>query len=281
MEEAPMEQGVKWATELIDQKLQEQERLESQAPEMPPAVARMDTPELEDEKRHGPVHWGIEGLKGQGRERKSSLDLRREIIHVGGIQYLFELRKTRRKRREEKVAPEPEPEPEEIVGPVEEEAFLRAAVQGKIRVIEKFLGDGGSPDTCDELDCTAVHWACRGGQLDAVKLLQDRGADLNLKDKLMSTPLHVATRTGQTEIVEHLINTGVDVNSRDREGDSALHDAVRLNRYKIIKMLILCGADMMAQNLAGKTPTDLVQLWQADTRQALEMQEPGETEAPA
>ncbi|XP_050816459.1 ankyrin repeat domain-containing protein 2 isoform X1 [Gopherus flavomarginatus] len=318
MEEAPMEQGVKWATELIDQKLEEQEvrpwRLKSRAPKMPPAVARMDTPELEDEKRRGPVHWGIEGLKGQGRERKSSLDLRREIIHVGGIQYLFELRKTRRKRREEKAAPEPEPEPEpeEIVGPVEEEAFLRAAVQGKIRVIEKFLGDGGSPDTCDEfhrtalhrasleghmeilerlldhgaavdfrdrLDCTAVHWACRGGHLDAVKLLQDRGADLNLKDKLLSTPLHVATRTGQTDIVEHLINTGVDVNSRDREGDSALHDAVRLNRYKIIKMLILYGADMMAQNLAGKTPTDLVQLWQADTRQALETQEPGETEA--
>uniref|UniRef100_A0A8C4VSZ9 Ankyrin repeat domain 2 n=1 Tax=Gopherus evgoodei TaxID=1825980 RepID=A0A8C4VSZ9_9SAUR len=227
--------------------------------------------------------------QGQGRERKSSLDLRREIIHVGGIQYLFELRKTRRKRREEKAAPEPEPEPEpeEIVsgdpgGCGSVPAFLRAAVQGKIRVIEKFLGDGGSPDTCDEfhrtalhrasleghmeilktlldhgaavdfrdrLDCTAVHWACRGGHLDAVKLLQDRGADLNLKDKLLSTPLHVATRTGQTDIVEHLINTGVDVNSRDREGDSALHDAVRLNRYKIIKMLILYGADMMAQNL--------------------------------
>ncbi|KAG6922950.1 ankyrin repeat domain 2 (stretch responsive muscle), partial [Chelydra serpentina] len=65
------------------------------------------------------------------------------------------------------------------------------------------------------------------------------------------------------------------------EGDSALHDAVRLSRYKIIKMLILYGADMLAQNLAGKTPTDLVQLWQADTRQALETREPGETEAPA
>ncbi|XP_075773875.1 ankyrin repeat domain-containing protein 2 isoform X2 [Pelodiscus sinensis] len=289
MEQAAMEQGVKWATELIDQKLAQEQERPSQAPAMPPAVGRMDTPELEDEKRRGPIHWGIEGLKAQGRERKSSLDLRREIIDVGGLQYLLELRKKRRKRREEKAEPEPEPEPEpeEIVGPVEAEAFLRAAVQGKIRVIEKFLEDGGSPDTCDEfhrtalhrasleghteilqrlldhgatvdfqdrLDCTAVHWACRGGHLDAVKLLQDRGADLNLKDKLLSTPLHVATRTGRVDIVEHLINTGVDVNSRDREGDSALHDAVRLSRYKIIKMLILYGADMMAQNLVSGAP---------------------------
>lgn len=37
---------------------------------------------------------------------------------------------------------------------------------------------------CTQLDCTAVHWACRGGHLDAVKLLQDHGADLNLKDKV-------------------------------------------------------------------------------------------------
>lgn len=29
-----------------------------------------------------------------------------------------------------------------------------------------------------------MHWACRGGNLDAVKLLQDRGADLNMKDKV-------------------------------------------------------------------------------------------------
>lgn len=219
-----------------------------------------------------------------------------------------------------------------------------------------------------------MHWACRGGHLDAVKLLQDRGADLNLKDKvspgmgqhqghgkaawiqgcpcaalvgrgcrsipvsapptqLLSTPLHVATRTGHLDIVEHLIHCGVDINSPDRvsatptcslspcslgdavhrarllllqEGDTALHDATRLSRYKIIKVLILHGADMMARNLvsgmrcaravvchpvpnrcppsqAGKTPTDLVQQWQVDTRQALETKERPreETEVPA
>lgn len=100
-----------------------------------------------------------------------------------------------------------------------------------------------------------------------------------------------------------------------QEGDTALHDATRLSRYKIIKMLLLHGADMMAKNQvgrgagticcqpfaaptcratlapaslcpllqAGKTPTDLVQQWQVDTRQALETKEQpqGETEVPA
>ncbi|POI30100.1 hypothetical protein CIB84_006148, partial [Bambusicola thoracicus] len=197
----------------------EEIKLKGDGPREPLAVERMSTPELEEEKRQGPRNRGIEAIKGQDRVRRSSVDLRREIIDVGSIQRLIELRKQRRKRREERAAtpePTPPPEPEEIEGPVEPEDFLRAAVQGKIRVIEKFLADGGSPDTCDEfhrtalhrssleghmdilqklldsgatvdfrdrLDSAAVHWACRGGNLDAVKLLQDRGADLNLKDK--------------------------------------------------------------------------------------------------
>uniref|UniRef100_A0A8C9FQZ0 Ankyrin repeat domain 2 n=1 Tax=Pavo cristatus TaxID=9049 RepID=A0A8C9FQZ0_PAVCR len=298
------ELDVEKAKELIDQKLAEEEeeekRLKGDGPREPLAVERMNTPELEEEKRQGCCM----SPQGQDRVRRSSVDLRREIIDVGSIQRLIELRKQRRKRREERAAtpePTPPPEPEEIEGPVEPEDFLRAAVQGKIRVIEKFLADGGPPDTCDEvvrcpwheaalgqgstvrpctLDSAAVHWACRGGHLDAVKLLQDRGADLNLKDKLLSTPLHVATRTGHLDIVEHLIHCGVDINSPDREGDTALHDATRLSRYKIIKMLILHGADMMARNLAGKTPTDLVQQWQVDTRQALETKERPQDPAP-
>ncbi|KAL8187487.1 UNVERIFIED_CONTAM: hypothetical protein K2H54_049591 [Gekko kuhli] len=311
---AAADQGVKWATELIEQKLaleEEQEKHRSHPPAKQPEMARMDSPQLEDEKRHGPINKGVEGLKGQERVRKSSVDLRREIIEVGGTQYLFELRKKPKKKKEEK---KPEPEPEEITGPVTEEDFLKAAVHGKVHVVEKFLADGGSPDASDEfrrtalhraslegyseiveklltygatvdfrdrLDATAMHWACRGGHLDVVKLLQEKGANFNVKDKLLSTPLHVATRTGVTEIVEHLINSGMDINSRDREGDSALHDAVRLSRYKIIKLLILHGADMMAKNLAGKTPTDLVQLWQKDTREVLEKQEPDTAEMPA
>uniref|UniRef100_A0ABI7XX07 Ankyrin repeat domain 2 n=1 Tax=Felis catus TaxID=9685 RepID=A0ABI7XX07_FELCA len=307
-------EAVKRATALIEERLaqeEENEKLLGKAQQKLP----MDMLVLEDEKNHGAPSLALQKVKGQERVRKTSLDLRREIIDVGGIQNLIELRKKRKqKKREALTAPqEPPPEPEEIIhafqtGPVDEETFLKAAVEGKMKVIEKFLADGGSPDTCDQfrrtalhrasleghmeilekllesgatvdfqdrLDCTAMHWACRGGHLEVVKLLQSRGGDTNIRDKLLSTPLHVAVRTGQVEIVQHFLSLGMDINAKDREGDSALHDAVRLNRYKIIKLLLLHGADMMTKNLAGKTPTDLVQLWQADTRQALEHPDPG------
>ncbi|KAI5277466.1 ankyrin repeat domain-containing protein 2 isoform X1 [Manis pentadactyla] len=301
-------EAVQRATELIEQRLaqeEENEKLRGIHQKLP-----MDNLVLEDEKHHGVPSTTLQKVKGQERVRKTSLDLRREIIDVGGIQNLIKLRKKRKQKKREAQAAlqEPPPEPEEITGPVDGETFLKAAVEGNMKIIEKFLTDGGSPDTCDQfrrtalhrasleghveilekllekgatvdfqdrLDCTAMHWACRGGHLEAVKLLQSRGADTNMRDKLLSTPLHVAVRTGHVEIVEHFLSLGLEINAKDREGDSALHDAVRLNRYKIIKLLLLHGADMMTKNLAGKTPTDLVQLWQADTRHALEHPEPG------
>ncbi|KAK2530549.1 hypothetical protein Q9233_006110 [Columba guinea] len=158
-----MELDVQRAKELIEQKLAEEEeekRFKEDGVQEPPAVERMSTPELEEEKHHGLRNRGLEAVKGQERVRKSSVDLRREIIDVGSIQRLIELRKQRRQRREERAAtpePPPPPEPLEIEGPVEPETFLRAAVQGKMPVIEKFLADGGSPDTCDEVAVPHSH----------------------------------------------------------------------------------------------------------------------------
>lgn len=54
-----------------------------------------------------------------------------------------------------------------------------------------------------QLDCTAVHWACRGGHLDAVKLLQDRGADLNVKDKVSRIEQVTALCQGQGHTQEY------------------------------------------------------------------------------
>ncbi|XP_072482725.1 ankyrin repeat domain-containing protein 2 isoform X2 [Notamacropus eugenii] len=266
---------VQRATELIEQRLAEEEENQKlhSGSNMKSGLMQMDTLVLEDEKRHGSQNLALQKVKGQERVRKTSLDLRREIIDVGGIQNLIELRKKRKQKKREALtlAPEPPPEPQEIF---RRTALHRASLEGHMEILQKLLDSGANVDFQDRLDCTAIHWACRGGHLEVVKLLQSHGADINVRDKLLSTPLHVAARTGRIDIVEYFLSMGVDVNSKDREGDSALHDAVRLNRYKIIKMLLLHGADMMAKNMAGKTPTDLVQLWQADTRHALEHPEP-------
>ncbi|XP_048126073.1 ankyrin repeat domain-containing protein 2 isoform X1 [Alosa alosa] len=222
-----------------------------------------------------------------------------------GAGLVAELR--RRRRAKQKAARTPKVAVEAPVeGPVDSIDFLKAAANGKVKMVEKFLQDGGDPNTSNEfrksalhhaaqeghtaviqkllehgvdihlkdrLHSTAVHWACRGGSLAALKLLHFHGANLNARDKLFSAPLHVATRTGHYHVVEYLLNNKVKINSRDREGDTALHDAVRLNRYKISKLLILSGADTRIANIKGLRAMDQLNSWQSDTLETLQRME--------
>nr|XP_006630628.1 PREDICTED: ankyrin repeat domain-containing protein 2-like [Lepisosteus oculatus] len=297
-----MEEDVQWATHLVDKKEELEAKNHVKGRSRKIGLGTMDMQMLEDQKCEEAKDQGVTSMA----VRKTSSDLRREIIDLGGIQNLLELHE-KRKCRKKKVAPPTaqEPEGQNITGPVEVSQFLQAAAQGKIKVIEKFLEDGGNPSSYDEfkrtalhrasfeghtaivqklldkgvdvnfkdrLDSGALHWACRGGSLEVLKVLQNSGANLNVQDKLMSTPLHVATRTGHYDIVEHLICSGIKINSKDREGDTALHDAIRLSRYRIVRLLLLHGADMKVKNAEGKTPSDLVMQWQFDTKDVLERQ---------
>ncbi|KFO54342.1 Ankyrin repeat domain-containing protein 2, partial [Corvus brachyrhynchos] len=182
------ELDVERAKELIEQKLaeeEEEEKLKGDGAREPPAVERMNTPELEEEKRCGPRNRGLEAIKGQERVRRSSVDLRREIIDVGSIQRLIELRK-RRRLGAPMLSPLLHPCAAPALslshyqeGPVEPETFLRAAVQGKMHVIEKFLADGGSPHTCDEFHRTALHRSSLEGHMEILQKLLDSGATVD------------------------------------------------------------------------------------------------------
>ncbi|KAG7462455.1 hypothetical protein MATL_G00185040 [Megalops atlanticus] len=209
-----------------------------------------------------------------------------------------------KRRRQAKRGPalRPEPQPEALPAKVDEAAFLKAAAENKLPVIEKYLADGGDPnvsdhfkrtalhqacsrghvevvkrlleagaltENTDRLDSTAVHWACRGGSLSVLELLLNNGANFRARDKLRSTPLHVAVRTGHYECAEHLIHCGADINAKDREGDTPLHDAVRINRFKMIKLLLIHGADLKVKNCDGKTALESVLKWQNGAKNIL------------
>lgn len=160
-----------------------------------------------------------------------------------------------------------------------------------------------------QLLSTPLHVATRTGHPDIVEHLIHCGVDINSPDRVSrrSPPPPGVPSTVPVPPPPGMWVHGARLRV-PQEGDTALHDATRLSRYKIIKMLILHGADMMARNQvgaaghggacalrchpgahlcprlqAGKTPTELVQQWQTDTRQALETKEQpqGEAEVPA
>uniref|UniRef100_G1RP87 Ankyrin repeat domain-containing protein 1 n=1 Tax=Nomascus leucogenys TaxID=61853 RepID=G1RP87_NOMLE len=212
----------------------------------------------------GEQQWKSEKQR-EAELKKKKLEQRSKLENLEDLEIIIQLKK-RKKYRKTKVPVVKEPEPEIITEPVDVPTFLKAALENKLPVVEKFLSDKNNPDVCDEYKRTALHRACLEGHLAIVEKLMEAGAQIEFRDMLLSTALHVAVRTGHYECAEHLIACEADLNAKDREGDTPLHDAVRLNRYKMIRLLIMYGADLNIKNCAGKTPMDLVLHWQNGTK---------------
>ncbi|HKK71925.1 MAG TPA: ankyrin repeat domain-containing protein [Candidatus Krumholzibacteria bacterium] len=106
---------------------------------------------------------------------------------------------------------------------------------------------------------TPLHLACFFAHLDAVDLLIDSGADVNVPADNESAvrPLHSAAAGGDSDIVGLLLRDGASVNARQARGHSALHAAAAAGNTMMARRLLEHGADPDLADDAGRTPVDL------------------------
>jgi len=98
--------------------------------------------------------------------------------------------------------------------------------------------------------------AARSRDVEKVKKLIDKGADIEARNEDGWTPLIIASNYGYSEIVRVLIENGADANMKDeRSKETALMFAVFHNLIDIVEMLIVDGkADVNIGNMIGCTP---------------------------
>merc|ERR1719354_951100 len=88
---------------------------------------------------------------------------------------------------------------------------------------------------------TPLHWASNNGDRDAVKLLLDKGANINAKTDCGVTPLHLACyHGGNKSVITLLLNRGACLDPRDHDGYTPLHYAGI--KSDIVDLLIKRGA---------------------------------------
>lgn len=82
------------------------------------------------------------------------------------------------------------------------------------------------------------------GSIETMKLLENKGIDVNSGDKFKNSTLIVASEYGNFEMVKYLFGKGVNIEARNMDKESALFNAVKNEQYGIAKYLINQGADI-------------------------------------
>ena len=85
---------------------------------------------------------------------------------------------------------------------------------------------------------TALHYAANQGDLDVVKELIDRGAEVNAQTGQGITPLHLAARKGHKDVVEYLVKEAEAEDLPDNlQGGRALHYAAGAGKLEVVECL--------------------------------------------
>ncbi|MYD44592.1 MAG: ankyrin repeat domain-containing protein [Gammaproteobacteria bacterium] len=104
-----------------------------------------------------------------------------------------------------------------------------------------------------QFNMTPLHWAARTDAVDAVKLLLDKGVDVNALTNAHRTALQLAAETDASASIALLAKAGADLNTQDKKGRTPLHRATYEGKVAAAEALLEHGADPTVTNKSGKT----------------------------
>jgi len=134
--------------------------------------------------------------------------------------------------------------------------FFQSVEKGRFDLVKSLLDSGMNPNLTDRGKFSPLLLAARipnPGSLETIKLLLDRGADINHQEGLGRMALIFAIDHRNLEVVRELLKRGANVNIKDSYGNTPLRAAVRLNQPEIVKLLLEAGADVRAVTVNGGT----------------------------
>ncbi|KAF8334571.1 ankyrin repeat-containing domain protein [Amanita rubescens] len=123
-----------------------------------------------------------------------------------------------------------------------------AANHGYVDIIKMLLDKGANVNTQGEHFGNALQAAVCGGHLEVIKLLVNEGADVNAQVEKYGSALYQASLQGHAKIVMFLLEKAANVNAQGGEYGSALQAASHNGCTEIVMLLLDKGADVNAQN---------------------------------
>merc|ERR1712098_1035659 len=121
---------------------------------------------------------------------------------------------------------------------------------------------GADVNVLNEGGCygSSLHYAVFKNDVEFVKYLIGKGADVNCISGQGYSCLHQAALSDVPEIIKILISHGANVNEVDEELLTPLHVAARDGYGECVMLLVKAGADVFARNSEKKTAKDLADM---------------------
>lgn len=135
-----------------------------------------------------------------------------------------------------------------------------AAALDRVEALQRILDDDPTArDAHTDDGYTPLHLAAHFGQVKAVELLLNRGADGEAvsDNDLRLHPINVAAAEGHEVVVHLLLDHGADADATMAGGYRPLHAATHNDSAAMVRLLVERGADPNARTDAGETPADV------------------------
>ena len=121
--------------------------------------------------------------------------------------------------------------------------LLYASQEGNLEEVKSLLDRGANVNAEGVYKWTPLHRAALNGHTEVARLLIDRGANVNAENGAKQPPLHKAALNGHREVAKLLIDRGARVDAEDVDKDTPLHWATSRGHIEVARLLILHGAD--------------------------------------
>ena len=111
-----------------------------------------------------------------------------------------------------------------------------ASQNGQVEEVKSLLGRNAQIDFQTNDGSSALHIASQNGHVDVAKLLLEKGAKVDLLNNDQCSPLMIACERESTDVAQVLLDHDADTYLRNEEGQTALEIAKEKNHVNIISL---------------------------------------------
>ena len=129
--------------------------------------------------------------------------------------------------------------------------LIRAASSGQVEIVKLLMSRGADLMKANWYG-SALHCAAEAGQCESIKVLLDSGMNIDLRDTFGRTPLHCACDHRHSLAIKLLLDMGADPNARDNAGITLIHETAQAGDERLMRRLLAdVRVDTSATTLRG------------------------------